>query len=74
MMVGRPGSGASKVTEPRCDGDTNGDNIVNLDDFSQLLIEYGTTGESAADFNGDLVVDLEDFTLLLINYGNVCPS
>ncbi|MDG2054625.1 MAG: hypothetical protein P8J86_07950 [Phycisphaerales bacterium] len=66
--------GSFEVTEPRCDGDANGDNIVNLDDFSQLLIQYGTTGESTADFNGDLVVDLEDFTLLLINYGNVCSN
>ncbi|MDG2054624.1 MAG: hypothetical protein P8J86_07945 [Phycisphaerales bacterium] len=57
-----------------CVGDATGDSIVNLDDFSQLLIEYGATGESSADFNGDLVVDLEDFSLLLINYGNICPS
>ena len=55
-----------------CVGDATGDRTVDLDDFSELLIQFGSTGESSADFNGDLVVDLEDFSLLLVNYGNTC--
>jgi hypothetical protein len=46
--------------------------LVNLADFSQLLIDYGTTGESPADFNGDNIVDLDDFSILLVNFGNSC--
>jgi hypothetical protein len=59
---------------PVCLGDTNGDLIVNLVDFTQLMVDYGTTGSSAADFNGDNIVDLADFSILLINYGNECNA
>ncbi|MDG2053345.1 MAG: hypothetical protein P8J86_01415 [Phycisphaerales bacterium] len=57
---------------PVCLGDTNGDLIVNLVDFTQLMVDYGTTGDSRADFNGDNIVDLDDFSILLVNYGNSC--
>ena len=57
---------------PVCLGDTNGDLIVNLVDFTQLMVDYGTTGDSRADFNGDNIVDLADFSILLVNYGNSC--
>ena len=46
------------IIDTSCPGDATGDLLVNLADFSQLLIDYGTTGESAADFNGDNIVDL----------------
>ena len=60
------------IIDTSCPGDATGDLLVNLADFSQLLIDYGTTGESAADFNGDNIVDLDDFSILLVNFGNSC--
>ncbi|MDG2053633.1 MAG: hypothetical protein P8J86_02900, partial [Phycisphaerales bacterium] len=59
---------------PVCPGDATGDLVVNLADFSQLLVDYGTTGSSAADFNGDNIVDLADFSILLVNFGNDCTA
>ena len=60
------------IIDTSCPGDATGDLLVNLADFTQLLIDYGTTGESAADFNGDNIVDLDDFSILLVNFGNSC--
>ena len=54
------------IIDTSCPGDATGDLLVNLADFSQLLIDYGTTSESAADFNGDNIVDLDDFSILLV--------
>ena len=59
---------------PVCPGDATGDLVVNLADFSQLLVDFGSTSGSAADFNGDNIVDLADFSILLVNFGNDCNS
>ena len=58
----------------QCAGDIIEDGVVNLVDFSQFLIDFGSTGESVSDLNGDLVVDLNDFSIFLVNYGNVCET
>lgn len=55
-------------------GDTNGDNIINLTDFSLLASSFGTQfGEhgynARADFNGDGQITLHDFSLLATNFG-----
>ena len=60
------------IIDTSCPGDATGDLLVNLADFTQLLIDFGTTGESPADFNGDNSVDLDDFSILLVNFGNSC--
>jgi hypothetical protein len=57
-----------------CPGDIIEDGVVNLVDFSQFLVDFGSTGESISDLNGDLVVDLNDFSIFLVNYGNVCET
>lgn len=45
------------------------DQVVDTDDFSTLLIEFGEVGFGlAADFN----VDVYDFAILLVNFGNNC--
>ena len=59
---------------PFCPGDATGDLVVNLADFSQLLVDFGSTSGSAADFNGDNIVDLADFSILLVNFGNDCNA
>jgi hypothetical protein len=59
----------------RCEGDTNQDQVVDIEDFSELLIQFGEVGIGlSADFNGDFNVDADDFSLLLINFGNDCNT
>ncbi|MDG2054973.1 MAG: hypothetical protein P8J86_09720 [Phycisphaerales bacterium] len=70
-----------------CGADTSGDGqpgepdgIVNLSDFSLLLVEFGTAGDGTfrplSDFaplpNGDCQVDLQDFSAMLVQWGQVC--
>jgi alpha-tubulin suppressor-like RCC1 family protein len=55
-------------------GDLNGDNVVDIDDFSEFAAAFGSAiGEPdwnlTADLNGDGVIDLNDFALLAANYG-----
>ena|GEM_PF-1435049 len=55
-------------------GDSNGDNIVDLNDFNAFLNNYGMNSNSPgfnrfADFNNDGIVDLNDFNIFLNNYG-----
>src|SRR5579884_3506584 len=53
---------------PNLPGDLNGDNVVNVNDLSIILSDYGTTN-SAADINGDGTVDVLDMSILLSHYG-----
>lgn len=68
-------SGANSViTSILPEGDVNGDNVVNLTDFSILAASFdkqeGSEGyDGRADFNGDGVVNLTDFSLLATNFG-----
>ena len=57
-------------------GDTNGDNIVNLLDYDNLLAQFGgTPGIQSADFNADGLVDLADFAQQRANFGfGVAPA
>jgi hypothetical protein len=48
-------------------GDFGGDGVVNFDDFSGMLMVYGTTSADY-DINGDGVVNFDDFSTLLMNY------
>ena len=57
---------------PECVGDATGDWVVDLADFSRLLVEYGGSGDLSSDHDGDGDVDLADFSLLLIHYGEDC--
>ena len=54
-------------------GDINGDNMVDLRDFSLLAKAFNSTSASAswnpnADLNCDGIVDLQDFSLLAANF------
>lgn len=60
---------------PRCPGDLNGDNTVDLTDLSILLSHFGTAGGaglSDGDLTGDGAVDLSDLAALLAGFGTVC--
>jgi len=53
-------------------GDANGDGAVDLDDFSLLKTNFGTSGDiTQGDLNVDGSIDLSDFNQLKINFGHV---
>jgi hypothetical protein len=58
-----------------CEGDTNGDNIVNFTDLNQVLSSFGQSGAPgtiAGDVNGDGVVNFTDLNEVLSNFGVSC--
>ncbi len=56
-----------------CDGDTNGDNLVNLTDLDAVLSGYGASGAGmAGDVNGDGVVNFADLNETLSAFGTEC--
>ncbi len=57
---------------PDCIGDATGDWVVDIEDFSVLLVEFGGTGDLASDHDGDGDVDVSDFSELLIHFGEDC--
>ncbi len=55
-------------------GDVNGDGVINIDDYTDLVQAYGATSGSsnwnaAADFNRDGVINIDDYTDLVVDYG-----
>lgn len=63
------------VPPPQCDGDTNGDNMINSADLSVLLSQFNQSvspAGSGADFNSDGVCDSADLSLLLARFGQTC--
>ncbi|MCA9292394.1 MAG: hypothetical protein KDA20_01120 [Phycisphaerales bacterium] len=56
---------------PPCAGDVTGDNLVDLDDLSTVLFNFGQTTPTG-DADGDGVVDLDDLATVLFNFGNGC--
>ncbi len=56
-----------------CDGDTNGDNVVNFTDLNTVLASFGVMGDGLpGDVNGDDVVNFTDLNIVLANFGNTC--
>jgi hypothetical protein len=53
------------------DGDADLNNVVNFDDYGQLIDNWMASGAefTQADFNGDGTVDFTDYQLLVVNYG-----
>ncbi len=65
---GTQGTGVINATcTTTCDGDINGDGVVNGADLGLLLNQWG--GPGSADINGDGVVDGADLGLLLAAWG-----
>ena len=54
-------------SEP-CDGDCNGDGVVNVDDVLEMLGDYG--GSSSCDTNGDGVIGVDDLLTQIANWGD----
>lgn len=56
-----------------CEGDLNGDNMVNSSDLNVLLASFGEAGgPSDGDISGDGQVNSTDLNLLLAAFGDVC--
>ena len=51
-----------------CDADLNNNGAVNLSDFSQFSLVFGTA-DADADFNGDGFVNLSDFSAFSLMFG-----
>lgn len=60
-----------------CQGNANGDTMVDFDDITAVLANWGTTydpgSSGAGDANNDGSVDFDDVTSVLANWGAVCP-
>jgi hypothetical protein len=60
------------------EGNANGNNVINIQDFGILAAAYGKSAGVAgfnplADFDRNGVVNITDFGLLAVNYGKYCP-
>ncbi len=56
-----------------CNGDANGDNMVNFADITAVLSNWQTNGANGGDANGDGVVNFADITTVLSNWQQPCP-
>jgi hypothetical protein len=60
-----------------CEGDVNGDNMVDVNDVLVMLTNIGcvSMGEPCeGDFNGDGTTDINDLNVVLSNYGETCSG
>ena len=68
--------GSFIITEPGCDGDTNGDDVVNVSDLLAVIAVWGTNcniGNGCdEDIDGSGLVDVGDLLLVIANWGNDC--
>ena len=67
----------SMPTPPECEGDVDGNGIVNAQDLNLLLVAYGANDpdsryDEAADLVADGRIDLADLNYLLTFYGDSC--
>ena len=48
-------------------GDVTGDCVVNIDDYSSVVLNWGSAGPAGdADMDGD--VDIDDYTAVVLNW------
>ncbi len=74
---GTPSSVSTTTVAPGAaiNGDLNGDCVVDLDDLSIMLTNFGQTSGMSyedGDLDGDGDVDLDDLSGLLVNFGGSC--
>ncbi|MCB2183358.1 MAG: multicopper oxidase domain-containing protein [Desulfobulbaceae bacterium] len=65
----------TRVTINACNGDIDGDGMVDLQDFGILRSQWGqictVDNPCSADINGDGSVDLQDFGILRVDFGRL---
>jgi endonuclease I len=57
---------------PNCEGDANGDSVVDFGDITAVLASFGTAGPFG-DANHDGAVNFADVTSVLARFGATCP-
>ncbi len=63
------------IVDPPCVGDLTGDLMIDLDDLSIVLVNFGITSGATpeqGDFDGDGDIDLDDLSTLLVVFGTSC--
>jgi hypothetical protein len=55
-----------------CPGDTDGDNDVDADDLTNVILQWGTTCPCTADVDDDNDVDSDDLTVVILEWGTPC--
>ncbi len=58
-----------------CPADLNGDDVINLDDLSVLLVNFGIASGATpeqGDLTGDGAIDLDDLSQMLVVFGTTC--
>ncbi|MEM9082910.1 MAG: hypothetical protein AAGB34_04875 [Planctomycetota bacterium] len=76
-LVGR---GTVVLPPALCAGDANGDGTVNVDDFINVLLNFGadtsalsqSERQAAGDANANGTIDVADFIAVLLNFGTAC--
>ena len=72
-----PSSFITAAPPPFCQGNANGDGIVNFADITSVLSNLGTTyfpgARGPGDANNDGAVNFADITAVLAGLGNLCP-
>lgn len=85
VYPGAPGTGlnidnnCNGVIDPdeapiACDGDLNGDLVINSADLVILLSEFSCMIDCVYDISGDGVINTGDLTIMLTNFGAVCTE
>jgi len=62
-----------EVTGLPCTADINYDDAVNVDDWTEVILNWGPCYPCAADIIPNGVVDIDDFTEVILQWGP-CPS
>jgi hypothetical protein len=66
--------GAIAIIEPPCDGDTDGNGQVDIDDVVNVVLDFGTDGSGhGGDVDGSGAGDIDDVALVVLNFG-ACPG
>jgi hypothetical protein len=65
------GPGTECPTDCTCDGDANGDSVVDVNDITYIVSRLGNNGADG-DANGDSVIDVNDITYVVGRLGNTC--
>ncbi len=61
----------ASLDTPGCDGDVNGDGLVNVSDALEIINQWGSSDEDA-DVNNDGLVNVSDLLMVVANWGE-CP-
>ncbi|MCE9559477.1 MAG: hypothetical protein K8R88_11045 [Armatimonadetes bacterium] len=70
------GTTGASVTHSLINGDATPDNVVDLSDYTNIIVAFNAVPASAnwnpnADLNGDSVIDLTDYTIVVTNFNAV---